>query len=254
MRVLILAAGYGTRLYPLTINQPKPLLSVRDRPLIDFIIDKLCPLKDLKEVFVVTNGRFFKQFEAWQKSCHLEFKGLRVKIINDGSKSVQDRKGAIGDIQFVIEKEKLPGDLLVVGGDNLFTFDIAGFVRFARSHSPQVSIGLFDIQHKAEAVKFGVVSVDGKCQLASFVEKPEHPESTLIAMCLYYFPRESLGDIDRYLKLGHRRDASGDYIDWLHRREPVYGYVFKGDWFDIGHIDSYAKAQRAFNKYLKEVK
>lgn len=249
MKALILAAGYGTRLYPLTINQPKPLLLVNNRPMINYLLDKISKINGLKEVFVVTNDRFFTFFKEWSKQAQSSFKNLRIKIINDGSKSPEGRKGAMGDVQFVISQENIEEDLLVLGGDNLFNFGINDFIKFARGHAPKVSVGLFDITHKSEAVKFGVADLNKDSQLLSFIEKPEMPPSTLIGMCLYYFPKESLDQIKEYLESEKKRDASGDYIHWLHKKQPVYGYVFKGDWFDIGHIDSYSKANKAFSNY-----
>jgi len=254
MKALILAAGYGTRLYPLTINLPKPLLLVSRRPMINFLLDKLVAIKGLKEIYVVTNDKFSSNFEKWRKHLEPDFRKLRIKVLNDGTKSPEDRRGAIGDIQFAISKEDIRTDLLVLGGDNLFTFGIEDFICFARKHSPRTSIGLFDIHHKEEAVKFGVVKLDQQCRISSFLEKPGHPKSTLIAMCLYYFPKESLGRIGKYLHSGKRKDASGSYISWLYKQEPVFGYVFYGEWFDIGHIDSYSKAKKAFTRYIKEVK
>jgi glucose-1-phosphate thymidylyltransferase len=254
MKALILAAGYGTRLYPLTINQPKPLLLVNNRPMINFLLDKLAQIKEIEEIFVVTNDKFFSLFEDWRDTLSKDHKDLKIKVVNDGSKNPQDRKGAMGDIHFVIAGEKIQDDLLVVGGDILFNFGIKDFLKFARGHAPKVSIGLFDIRNKDEAVKFGVADVDKDSRLLSFVEKPELPPSTLIAMCLYYFPRESLAHINEYLRTEKKKDASGDYINWLHRKEPVYGYVFKGDWFDIGHIESYSKANQAFKVHTREGK
>ena len=249
-----MAAGYGTRLYPLTINQPKPLLLVNNRPMINFLLDKLSQINEIKEVFVVTNDKFFALFKEWREKIKPDFKNLKIKIVNDGSKSPQDRKGAIGDIQFVIAGENIQDDLLVIGGDNLFNFGIKDFIKFAKGHTPQVSIGLFDIRNKDEAVKFGVADLNKDSRLLSFVEKPELPPSTLIAMCLYYFPKDSLAQIKEYLKTENKKDASGDYINWLRQREPVYGYVFQGSWFDIGHIDSYSKANQLFKSHAKEVK
>ncbi|MDP3143430.1 MAG: nucleotidyltransferase family protein [Candidatus Omnitrophota bacterium] len=254
MKALILAAGYGTRLYPLTINQPKPLLLVNNRPMINYLLDKISKIDGLKEIFVVTNDKFFALFKEWSKKAQGSFKNLRIKIINDGSQSPDDRKGAIGDIQFVIAEENIQEDLLVLGGDNLFNFGIADFIKFAGGHAPKVSVGLFDIVHKSEAVKFGVAELGEDLKLLSFIEKPKQPLSTLIAMCLYYFPKETLGQMQAYLNSQEKKDTSGDYIDWLYRRQPVYGFVFKGDWFDIGQLDSYSKANQTFGNYAREVK
>jgi len=253
MKALILAAGYGTRLYPLTINQPKPLLLVNNRPMIDYLMDKLSAVGNLKEVLVVTNDKFFGSFKEWQNKAAGSFKNQQIKIINDGSKTPESRKGAMGDVEFVISAENIQDDLLVLGGDNLFDFGLKEFIKFAQEHSPKVSMGLFDVLHKNEAVKFGVADLSKDFQLKSFIEKPDMPPSTLIGMCLYYFPKESLGQINEYLKSENKKDASGDYIHWLYKKQAVYGFVFKGDWFDIGHIDSYSKANKTFNNYKWEV-
>jgi len=254
MKALILAAGYGTRLYPLTINLPKPLLLVDKRPMINFLLDKISAIKEIKEIFVVTNDKFFLLFEDWLVNIEKNFKHLRIKIINDGSRTPSDRLGAIGDIQFAISQEKIRDDLLVLGGDNLFDFGVDDFIRFSRERSPQVSVGLFDIRSKKEAIKFGVAEIDKDYRIVSFAEKPKQPRSTLIAMCLYYFPKVSLGRIKEYLRSKNQKDASGNYINWLHRKKEAYGYVFKGNWFDIGHMDSYSKAKEVFNNYTKGVK
>src|SRR3989338_4550703 len=196
MKALILAAGYGTRLYPLTINQPKPLLLVSNQPMINFVLKKVAEIKEIDEVFVVSNDKFFALFRHWAAKVESSFKHLKITVINDGSKSPKDRLGAIGDIHFVIEKRKVKEDLLVVGGDNLFNFGLKDFIKFALRHSPGVSLGLIDIRNKREATKFGVVDLDRSRRLKSFLEKPELPPSTLIAMCLYFLPVKSLQRIE----------------------------------------------------------
>jgi glucose-1-phosphate thymidylyltransferase len=241
MKALILAGGYGTRLYPLTKEFPKPLLKVRGRPIIDYIADKLSVVKGLDEIIVVTNSKFFRYFKAWG----IKFKCVRrIRVINDLTKSLKDRRGAVGDMKFAMDKARIEEDLLVVGGDNLIGGNLDRFINFAsRVQGP--SIGVYDIRNKREAVNYGVVKLDGRRRITDFREKPARPASTLVAMCLYYFPRETLSLLKDYIKQNKNRlDATGFYIDWLRKRVPVYGFEFKGAWFDIGDHKFYKRANR----------
>lgn len=255
MKALILAAGYATRLYPLTKEYPKPLLPIGKKPVIDFILDKLLALRETNEVIVVTNSRFAARFSRWAASSGSR---RRISLVDDLSKSPADRRGAIGDMKFAIDKKRIKDDLLVIGGDNLFDRDLEGFLSFARSKRPSVTIGAYDVKHKRLASKYGVVRLNGKNSIVDFKEKPAHPDSTFVAMCLYYFPKEKLKVIGEYINMikrpsyaspgQARHDAMGFYIDWLSKREPVYGYVFGGSWYDIGDIDCYKKATERFSK------
>ncbi len=244
MKVLILAAGYGTRLEVIAKDIPKPLLSIKDRPLIDYIADKFRNLSGISQILVVTNNKFFHAFESWAEK-QKDF-SQKPKVINDGSKSPDERLGSMGDINFVIQKEKISEDLLVVGGDNLFDAGLEDFIRRAKENSPHVTIGLYDIKEKEKAKIFGVVGLDEKGKVISFEEKPSQPKSTLIGMCLYYYPKESLGLVDRYLKESKKSDTAGDYINWLYQKESVYGFKFSGKWYDIGSVESYYEASGNF--------
>lgn len=243
MKALILAAGYATRLYPLTINRPKPLLPVSGRPMIDYIMDKLEPLSGLDEIYVVTNNRFFKNFEEW-KANHSSSK--KITIINDKTLTNEDRLGAIGDMQLVIKEAKIDDDLLIIAGDNLFAFKMVDFLEFARKHSPSCSIVLHNIGSPEEARRYGVVKIDENNKLLNFTEKPPEPESTLVAICLYYFPKEKLSRVSEYLKQSKHKDAPGTYISWLVQNDEVYGFIFEDEWHDIGNKTIYEKIKDTF--------
>lgn len=243
MKALILAAGYATRLYPLTRDFPKPLLRVRRKPVINYIIEKLNNLDEIDEIIVVTNSKFISKFREWKYS--LNFK-KPVSLIDDLTKDNQDRRGAIGDIDFVLKKKRIKGDLLVIGGDNLFDSDLGGFLEFTHLHQNYPVIGAYNIKGRERAKKYGVVRLDSRNRLIDFEEKPARPKSTLVAMCLYYFPKEKLKLIKEYLIKSRKTDTTGVYIDWLRKKLSVYGYVFNGRWYDIGDFKYFAEAKKKF--------
>jgi len=246
MKALILAAGYATRLFPLTKRYPKPLLLVKEKPIIDYIIDKLTPIKEINEIIVVTNSKFISQFKRWAKTRPLEKK---LSLLDDLTKSLDDRRGAIGDMFFAISRKKIKEDLLVIGGDNLFDADLNKLVAFSRLKQNSPVIGAFNIKSLKSARNYGVLRLDGGKRITDFEEKPKAPKSTFVAMCLYYFPKQRLGLIRRYLQEKDRgSDATGFYIDWLRKKIPVYGLVFPGRWYDIGDYKFYNEARQGFTK------
>ncbi len=244
MKVLILAAGYGTRLYPLVKNVPKALLEINEKPLINYILDRISNLNGLNEVIIVTNDKFYSIFKEWaQKQKAFRFP---IKVINDGTKTPEDRLGSIGDIEFALKQGKSDDDVLVIGSDNLFDYNIDEYVLFAQKKSPSISIGLYDIDDLGAATRFGVVTLGNDNKIASFEEKPKKPRSSLVAMCFYYLPKNSLGLIGDYLLECGKSDTAGDYIRWLVGNNAVYGFKFIGKWYDIGSIEAYEEAQEKF--------
>jgi glucose-1-phosphate thymidylyltransferase len=232
MKALILAAGYATRLYPLTRQYPKPLLEVKGRAIIDHIVGKLEAIDAIDEIYVVTNSKFIRVFRKWAKSLS---SSKKITLVNDLTKSNHDRLGAIGDIDFVIRARRFKDDLLVIGGDNLFSSPLKGFLAGARKNPFAVNIGLYKLARKKDATRYGVAELDRRGRITGFEEKPENPRSSLAAMCLYFIPAASLNLVREYARGGGKKvDTTGGYIAWLKDREDVYGHVFKGKWFDIG--------------------
>jgi glucose-1-phosphate thymidylyltransferase len=244
MKALILAAGYATRLYPLTKKYPKPLLEVNGRPIIDYIIDKLGQVSSINEIYIVTNSKFISHFRKWAKTLKSPKK---ITLVNDLTKNNQDRLGAIGDINFVIKKKKVKEDLLVIGGDNLFSGSLQGFLDAALKNIASGAIGLYRLKRKVDASRYGVVKLDSSKRVISFKEKPKHPDSNLVAMCLYYLAKDCLYSIDAYMHAEKiKADATGSYIAWLKDNVDVYGHVFSGSWFDIGDYKYLNVAKEAF--------
>ncbi|MBI2870591.1 MAG: nucleotidyltransferase family protein [Candidatus Omnitrophica bacterium] len=245
--VIILCAGYATRLYPLTKNRPKPLLPIAGRPLLDYTLDRLKGVPGLGEMYLITNHRFVTHFQAWA-SGHKE---AQIQVMDDGTSTNEDRLGAIGDIDFLLKRRDVRSDCLVVGGDNLFDFELKGFVEFALKNKPALSIGAYDCKSLEAARQFGLVKLDARHRVVEFQEKPANPQSTLAAMCLYFFPHSTLSRIAEYMGSGENRDAPGHYIQWNAKKHPVYAYVFDEPWFDIGHIEAYQKAEEEFRAKAK---
>lgn len=244
VKVLLLGAGYATRLYPLTRERPKPLLPIGGIPILQRIIERILSLKGLDAIYIVTNHRFANNYHNWLNNYKLQKKiATPIEIFDDMTISNDDKLGAIGDIQFVIDKANIKDDLLIVAGDNLLEFDINPFIRFAQEHGS--SVGLKNLKNKDLVSHYSVLEIDKKNKIIYFEEKPPSPRSTLISIGLYYFIAKHVGLIKKYLKEGHNPDAPGYYIQWLHRQIDLHGYVFEGEWFDIGDIDSYNKANEA---------
>jgi len=222
MKALILAAGYATRLRPLTDTIPKQLLPVGGRPMVDLILEKIRET-DAGEVHLVTNARFAPDFERWAERNDVE-------IHDDGTTTNENRLGAIGDIRFV----GLDDDLLVIAGDNLFDFSLAAFVRFWRERSGSSCLAVHDVGDRELAKQYGIVETDDSGRVVSFVEKPDDPPSTLAATATYLFARPHVRMVDEYLAGGNPSDQPGNFVSWLQAREPVYAYRFEGGWWDIG--------------------
>jgi glucose-1-phosphate thymidylyltransferase len=221
VKALILAAGYATRLQPLTDTIPKQLLPVGGRPMVDWILDKIAETS-ADEVHLVTNARFASDFERWADDKD-------VQIHNDGTTSNDDRLGAIGDIHFV----GLDDDLLVIAGDNLFDYSLADYEAYWRAKDGS-AVAVLDVRDPELAKKYGVVEVDENDRILDFIEKPEHPPTTLCATATYFYHRDHVRLVSTYLDEGNPPDQPGNLVAWLHKREPVYAYRFDGSWYDIG--------------------
>lgn len=236
MQSLILAAGYATRLYPLTLNTPKPLLPVKGRCMIDYLTEKINVLSEVENIYVVTNDRFCQAFSEWKNSAYSK---KRVTIINDHTPNNDNRLGAIGDINFVLEQEEINDDLLVIAGDNLFDFSLADFVSFFKQKRASV-LAVYDTHDKQLiAKKLGCLELDDEQRITSFNEKPEHPTTTLAATACYLFTQEDLALLKQCLKDKQRLDNSGDFVSYLISKKPVYGFTFSGKWHDIGTKEQY---------------
>lgn len=246
MKVMILAGGYGTRLYALVKDKPKALLEIHNRPLIDYVMDKIASFPALEEVVVVTNDKFFQILSEWAEG-YKNFK-CDIRVVNDGTKTPEDRLGSIGDLNFVLKMEADLHDWVVVGSDNIFDYKLDDFIQFAMGKPGAATIGLYDVGSKESATSYGVVSVDEQKTVTSFEEKPKEPKSSLITMCLYYFPKETLRFVGEYIQSSQSADAAGGYIQWLYKKNPVYGFKFSGKWYDIGDVASYEAAREYFTE------
>jgi glucose-1-phosphate thymidylyltransferase len=234
VKALILAAGYATRLRPLTDTWAKELLPVGGVPIIDTIVERIREVGDI-DIHVVTNARKAPSFREWAT-------GQDVVVHDDGTTSNDDRLGAIGDIRFVVEHAAIDDDLLVIAGDNLFDFSLAGFVEFWRARQPGSAVAVRDVGSIELARRYGIVELDHHDRVVAFVEKPAEPPSTLAATATYLYCRDHLRLVERYLADGNAPDQPGRLVEWLQAREPVYGWRFQGDWYDIGDQEQLLEA------------
>jgi len=233
MKAILLAAGYATRLRPLTDTIAKPLLPLAGRPMVDYIYDKIAEVPEIDSVHVVTNHKFAGGFEAWAKKH-----GGRVpiRVHDDGTLTNEDRLGAIGDIRFTVNNGKLAGDdLVVIAGDNLFDYSLADYVSFWRTKGEASALALYECPDRELVKQYSIVELDPEGRITSFIEKPKNPTTSLVGTATYLYHRKHVPLLETYLSEGNSPDQPGNFVAWLHKRVPVYGYRFRGGWFDIGN-------------------
>ncbi|MFA5160290.1 MAG: nucleotidyltransferase family protein [Candidatus Omnitrophota bacterium] len=243
MKAIILAAGFGTRLYPLTRNIPKALLKLGDRTLLDHLVGKLNRFPIIDEIIIVSSKRFYQNFKRWKKQAPYQ---KPIRVIHNGVNDSEKRSGAVKDLELsLMASHGTPENFLIFCGDNYFDFPIGYFLLPCLGHSRCTFIGLYDVKKKALASQYGVVEMDETGLITRFEEKPADPESTKVSVGVYYMSPEACSKLHEYLDIEKRNpDRIGDFFAWLIGREPVYGVIFEGAWFDIGSKESYEEASK----------
>ncbi len=247
MKTIILAAGYATRLYPLTLTQPKPLLPVAGKPMIEYVLDNLAPIGGIDRIYIVTNAKFAGHFQKWSEYYRTMNSKPALTIVNDGTTSDSDKLGAIGDIHYVLKTQNVNDDLIVVAGDNLFSEKLGGFGKFCREKNAPV-LALYDVGDLEQIKKYNAISVDDTGRITYFEEKPANPTSTLTGIALYFYPRNTLPFIQQYIAEGNNPDQPGRLVQWLYPRTAVYTWRVPGLWFDIGSKETLEEAGQIFAK------
>lgn len=251
MKAIFLCAGYGTRLHPLTRDLPKALLSIAGEPLLNHLVRKLEPIRQIDQVMLVSNGQFYGAFCEWQNRVRSTKK---ISVVNDGTMDNEHRLGATGDLKLVLDKEQVNDDILVLAGDNLFDSDLAFLVSFTEAKRVSAAVGVYDVRDLSLASRYGLIETDSESRVTRFLEKPKNPPTTLASMGIYYFSKRCLRLLDQYLETGQSLDAPGFFIAWLSTQTDVYAFPFQGKWFDIGDVESYQKADAYFASESKKVR
>lgn len=241
IKAIIPAAGYATRLYPLTKNKPKALLDVKGKPIIEHIIKKVLEL-DVNEIFIVTNARFHPKFLEWKKGFLCK---VPLKLINDGTLTNETRLGQIGDIMLVMEKAKIDEDLIIVAGDNLFNFSLKPIYDFFMKKRTVVN-GLYDVKSLDMAKQLGTAILDKNNKIIDFEEKSPKPKSTLASTGIYLIPKENIKLYSEYIDNGNPPDKMGYFMIWLMKNYELFGFVYKEKWFDIGWSEALEKTKKEF--------
>lgn len=237
MKCLILAAGYATRLYPLTLNFPKPLLEIGGKTILDWLIDDIDTSGLVDEYVVISNHKFACHFDSWAKT-----KTQKITVLDDGTESNETRLGAVKDIQFAIEELRLDDDMLVIAGDNVLDFSLCRFIEYAKEKKSSCIMRYFEPDEN-RLHKCGVVEIDGSDKILSMVEKPAEPATHWCCPPFYFYTREDAGLVKKGIESGCGTDAPGSYIAWLCGQTTVHAMEMPGSRYDIGNIESYEKVK-----------
>ena len=240
MKCVILAAGYATRLYPLTENFPKPLLEVGGKTILDWLVDDIDTLGAIDEYVVVSNHKFAHHFDNWAKK-----KTQKITVVDDGTSSNETRLGAVKDIQFAIEKLEIQDEILVIAGDNLLDFSLTEFIRYAIDKKASCVMRYYEPE-KERLSKSGVLQVDENDKILCMEEKPEEPKSNWCCPPFYFYVREDANRIKQGIESGCGTDAPGSYVSWLSKQTSVYAMEMPGHRYDIGNLESYQAVQKNY--------
>ena len=240
MKCLILAAGYATRLYPLTENFPKPLLEVGGKTILDWLIDDIDTCGEIDEYVVISNHKFARRFDVWaENNLH------KITVVDDGTSTNETRLGAVCDVQFAIDKLGLDDDMLVIAGDNLLDFSLTSFIKYAKSKNTSCIMRYYEADEK-RLTKCGVVEIDDNDRIIRMEEKPALPKSHWCCPPFYYYTKADASLVKKGIAAGCGIDAPGSYIAWLCGETVVHAMEMPGKRYDIGNLESYEKVKKEY--------
>ena len=245
MKCLILAAGYATRLYPLTENYPKPLLQIGEKSILDWLLDDIHAGGHVEEYIVISNHKYAPQFLAWA-----EDHPLPIRVLDDGTVTNETRLGAVCDIQFAIEQLKLDDDLLIIAGDNVLDFSLTRFLDYALEKNSSCAMRYYE-QDEKRLRKSGVAELGENGRLISLEEKPAQPKSHWCTPPFYFYKAEDTRRIAEAVADGCGTDAPGSLLAWICRHCVVYSMEMPGSRFDIGNLESYEAVKRSYRGITK---
>ncbi len=243
MKAILLVAGYATRLYPLTKNMPKALLTIGNKPILTHIYEQLETLEAVDEVYVVTNHKFYNDFCKWVDTLKTSKK---IVVIDDGTTSEDNRRGAIGDIQYTIDTMNIVDDVVIIAGDNFFTYKLKDMYNYYSSIKDDC-VCVKEINNIEELKAFAVASLDNNKKIVELEEKPQTPKSNTAVFATYMYTKSTINLFNEYLKEGNKPDAPGYFVEWLYRKKSVYAYKFEGECYDIGTKEAYEAVTTLYN-------
>ena len=238
MTCIILAAGYATRMYPLTLNYPKPLLEVGGKKIIDWLIEDL-EKSGVERTVVVSNHKFISQFQAWAEGRE------NTIVLDDGSEDNDHRLGAVKDIEFAIEKANIDDDIVVLAGDNVLNFSLSSFIEYGRKRKTSC-IMRHEEKDENKLRKTGVIEINEDELVLNMEEKPKEPKSNWAVPPFYYYTKEDKDLIKEGIASGCGTDAPGSFVSWLVKTRPVHAYRMIGERFDVGSIEGYEKIKKEY--------
>jgi glucose-1-phosphate thymidylyltransferase len=245
MKAIILAGGFAKRMWPLTMERPKPLLPVAGRPMIEYVMDKIISIRDIHTIYITTNRRFEPLFREWLESKEYD---RDVRLVVEDSSSEDEKLGSVGAMKHILDKELIDDDILCIAGDNLLEDNLHSFLEFFRKEG-SIVFGLHEL-NEGNLSKFGIASIDDDGKVIHFEEKPDQPKSSLVSTAVYAIPKKDIPLIHEFMDGDNNPDTLGYFIKWLYKKNPVYGFVFSNKWFDIGSFETYREA----NDYMDRMK
>ena len=245
MKCLILAAGYATRLYPLTENFPKPLLKVQGKTILDWLLEDIHQSGEIDQYVVISNHKFVHHFRNWANEHQLP-----ITVLDDGTDSNETRLGAVRDMQFAIDTLGLKDDLLVIAGDNLLDFSLTDFIRYQRKKETTCIMRYYEPSVE-KLHKTGVAVVDDEDRVVSREEKPAEPKSHWCTPPFYIYKASDVSLVNVGIESGCGVDAPGSFIAWLSTQTIVHAYEMPGKRYDIGNLASYEEVQKNYKGIKK---
>jgi len=244
MKAIILAAGYATRLYPLTKDKPKALLPVGGKPIIDYITDEIATIEEIDKLIVISNDLFFTKFSDWAKDKQSGYP-MEIIVVNDNTTNDLNKLGAIGDLSYTIKKLNIDDDIVVIAGDNLFTYKLKDSYNVFKDTYTDLILAQ-QIADVNELKRMAVGILDGDNVIVDMEEKPKNPKSDIAFFATYFYRKDTVKLIDKYLEEGNSPDAPGNFPAWLYTRKKVMAHLFDGECYDIGTFESYEEVQNLF--------